>query len=258
MNYEELYQELQPIIKQVKDAAGSGQKGYKAVVKDADKGDTRDLAKQLAALEDAAQKQLDAVRQMRESLEGFDTAAYFESGDFTRQMLECAQKGGVDVAGENPVFEMFPYKVRIDAANQDVYLNRKKLSSIYPQAVIDMVAAEQQRLGKANFNPESFAAELEMGYELAILKGKKRPNAVLLLNNVYKMMVPMARSRKEYDIMGFAYDIARLYNSSVRRTKTGRVFELGTSRDGKTGIRILDSAGHEQFVSTVKFFEAEQ
>ena len=258
MNYEELYQELQPIIKQVKDSAGAGQKGYKAVVKDADKGDIRDLVKQLNALEDAAAKQLESVRQMKAALESFHTAEYFECGDFTRQMLECAEKSGVDVAGENPVFEMFPYKVRIDAANQDVYLNRKKLTSIRPQAVIDMVAAEQQRLDKASFNAEAFAAELETGYELAILKGKKRPNAVILLNNIYKVMVPMARLKKEYDIMGFSYDIARLYNSQLRQTKSGRIFELGTSRDGKTGIRILDSAGHEQFVSTVKFFDAEQ
>ena len=257
MNYEELYQDLQPVIKQVKDSTGAGQKGYKAAVKDADKGDIRDLARQLTVLEEAALKQLEAVRQLRAALEDFDTAAYFESGDFTRQMLECAQKSGVDAAGENPVFEMFPYKVRIDAANQDVYLNRKKLSSIRPQAVIDMVAAEQQRLNKAGFNPEAFASELELGYELAVLKGGKRPNAVILLNNVYKMMVPMARSRKEYDIMGFSFDIARLYNSQVRQTKSGRIFELGTSRDGKSGIRILDSTGHEQFVSTIKFFEAE-
>ena len=257
MNYEERYQELQPIVKQLKEAAAAGQKGYKSAAKDIDKGDIRDLAKQMAALEEAAQKQLDAVRQLKASMEGFDTAKYFEDGDFTRQMLECAEKSGVDVAGDNPVFEMFPYKVRIDAANQDVFLNRKRLSSIRPQAVINMVSEEQQKLNKAGFNAESFAAELENGYELAILKGKKRPNAVLLLNNVYKVMVPMARSKKEYDMMAFAYDLARLYNSPTRQTKGGRAFELGTSRDGKTGIRILDSAGHEQFVSTVKFFDAE-
>jgi hypothetical protein len=57
--------------------------------------------------------------------------------------------------------------------------------------------------------------------------------------------------------MGFSFDIARVYNSQVRQTKSGRIFELGTSRDGKSGIRILDSTGHEQFVSTIKFFEAE-
>ena len=141
MNYEELYQDLQPIIKQVKDSTGAGQKGYKAAVKDADKGDIRDLARQLTVLEEAALKQLEAVRQLRAALEDFDTAGYFESGDFTRQMLECAQKSGVDAAGENPVFEMFPYKVRIDAANQDVYLNRKKLSSIRPQAGVRQPSA---------------------------------------------------------------------------------------------------------------------
>ena len=36
---------------------------------------------------------------------------------------------------ENPVFEMFPYKVRVDAAGQEVYLNRKKISSVRPSSM---------------------------------------------------------------------------------------------------------------------------
>ena len=259
MNYEELYLELKASEKQLADSAGQVQKVCKAAVKDTEKGDLKDLSKQLQAALDSARSQIAAIESLQASLDAFDTAAYFESGDFTSQMLECAREKGVDVAGENPVFEMFPYKVRVDAAGQEVYLNRKKISSVRPSYVISHVAAEQQRLNKAVFNDKAFVAELEVGYDTAVLKkGGSRRNPVILLNNIYKMMVPMARSKKEYDMMAFAFDIARLYNSGIRAGKSGRSFELGTSRDGKTGIRILDKYGHEQFVSTLKFFDPEE
>lgn len=259
MNYEELYKEMQSAEKQLMDQAVQVQKACKAAIKDTEKGDLKDLIRQLKAAMDNAKGQIAAIESLQASLDGFDTAAYFESGDFTSQMLECAREKGVDVAGENPVFEMFPYKVRVDTAGQEVYLNRKKISSVRPSSVISQVAAEQQRLNKAPFNAQAFAAELENGYELAVLKkGGSRRNPVILLNTIYKMMVPMSRSRKDYDIMAFAFDIARLYNSGTRTSKSGRTFELGTSRDGKTGIRILDGNGHEQFVSTLKFFDPEQ
>lgn len=259
MNYEVLYRELMASEKQLADSAGQVQKACKAAVKDTEKGDLKDLSRQLQAALDSAKSQIAAIESLQAALDGFDTAAYFESGDFTSQMLEYAREKGVDVAGENPVFEMFPYKVRVDAAGQEVYLNRKKISSVRPSSVISQVATEQQRLNKASFNAQAFAAELESGYDLAVLKkGGSRRNPVILLNNIYKMMVPMARSKKEYDIMAFAFDIARLYNSGTRTSKSGRAFVLGTSRDGKTGIRILDTNGHEQFVSTLKFFDPEE
>ena len=67
---------------------------------------------------------------MKDAAEGFDTKAYFESGEFAEQMLEACQEKGVDVRGELPVYEMFPYRVRLDVENQDIYLDRKKIQCV--------------------------------------------------------------------------------------------------------------------------------
>ena len=57
---------------------------------------------------------------MKNAVSQFDTKTYFESGDFERQMLDACREKGVDVQGSSPVYEMLPYRVKLDMENQDV------------------------------------------------------------------------------------------------------------------------------------------
>ncbi|MEY8427469.1 hypothetical protein AALA00_07070 [Lachnospiraceae bacterium 46-15] len=40
----------------------------------------------------------------------------------------------MDVRGDFPVYEMFPYRVKLDTENQDLYLDRKKVPCMRPQS----------------------------------------------------------------------------------------------------------------------------
>lgn len=254
MNYEELYSELLIGEKNLKDALGLANRYYKNIIKDSAAGDVKDYRKLTALYEESIQKQQDALNSLKQLAEGFDSEAYFESGEFTAQLLEEADKAGVDVVGEAPVLEMFPYRVRIDADNQDLYLDRKKVSSMRPKAFIATVKASQEKLYKASFNAAAFAEELETAYDLAILKAGKKADADLYLNSLYKLLVPMSRSRKDYDQQSYAFDIARLYASGVETLKDGRRFQFGPSRNNNKAIRILDQEGKEQYLATIRFF----
>ena len=256
MNYENLYSDLQADEKKLKDSTNLAQRLYKAIVKDTETGDLKDMRKQIEGFRDALRQQEEAVEALRTIAEAFDEKAYFESGDFARQMLAACGSQGVDVRGEYPVYEMFPYRVRIDTEALDLYMNRKKVATMRPTAFVNMVKSSQEKLRKAAFNAQSFAQELAQGYDLAVLKMKKKPDADILLSNIYKMMVPMSRSRKEYDQQSFAYDIARLYEEFLQgndTVKDGRRFAFGTSRNNNA-IRILDHEGKEQFLATIRFF----
>ena len=46
-------------------------------------------------------------------------------------MLAACEEQGVDVRGEFPVYEMFPYRVKLDTENQDIYLDRKKVQCLF-------------------------------------------------------------------------------------------------------------------------------
>ena len=258
MNYEEMYQNLQPAQKDLKDALALLQRLYKTVCKEAESGDVKSLLKDLNAMKDSAALLAGALGNLEETVSGFDARAYFESGDFTEQLLTACEEKGVDVQGEFPVYEMFPYKVRLDAENQDLYLDRKKVQCMRPQSFVDTVKAGQDKLNKASFNASTFVNELSDAYDLALLKMGKKDGYDMYLKNLYKYLAPMSRFRKDYDQQSFAFDLARLYMSDTEETKSGKRYQFGPSRDQSKAIRILDKEGNEQYLATIRFFEAEE
>ena len=239
MDYEELYASLIQTEKTLNDNIKLGVRLGKTIGKDTESGDLKDLQKTLDQYAEVIEKQKAALEELRQKAGGFDAGAYFESGDFTNQMLECCRERGIDVHGEYPVFEMFPYRIRIDAGNQDLYMDRKKVACMRPSSFADMIQTGQAKLNKAFFNPASFAEELAAAYDLAALK------------------VPMARSRREYDQQSYAFDIARLYNrkNEVAAIKDGRHFQFGPSHNNGKALRILDAEGKEQYLATVRFYQ---
>lgn len=255
MNYEDLYQVLQPQETSLKTTLASLQKLFKAVDKETSAGDIKSLARDLSDMAEQAAALSAVLESMKEHVNGFDTKAYFESGEFAAQMLEICQEKGVDVRGSSPVYEMFPYKVKLDMENQDLYLDRKKIQCIRPQSFVETVRAGQEKLNKASFNAAAFASELGEAYDLAVLKAKRQPGTDIYLTSLYKLLAPMSRFRKDYDQQSFAFDLARLYISGIEETKNGRRFQFGPSRESNKSIRILDQFGKEQHLSTICYFK---
>ncbi|MCI8464059.1 MAG: hypothetical protein HFG25_14140 [Lachnospiraceae bacterium] len=254
MNYEIFYQELQPQEKSIKDNLASLQKLFKALCRQSENGDLKSLSRDLSAMAETAAAVSASLDEMDAIVKGFDTKSYFENGEFAAQMLAACEEQGVDVRGEFPVYEMFPYRVKLDTENQDIYLDRKKVQCLHPRVFVDMVRKGQEKLNKAPFNALVFASELSEAYDLALLKLKKQPEADIYLTSLYKFLAPMSRFRKDYDQQSFAFDLARLYISDVEETKNGRKFQFGPSRVGGKAIRILDRDGKEQFLATIRFY----
>jgi len=184
------------------------------------------------------------------------------NGDFAEQVVDACRAKDIDVQGNKGIYEMFPYKVRVYGDEEhfgEVYLNRKKLPTCRPSFVADTIAAGKEKLYKEKFNETAFMSELADAYDVTLLKDSARPGANLMLTKIYKSMTPMARARKEYDMQMFSFDLARLYEKGPDAwvTKTGRKFTFGTSRDGKSGIRVLSSTGVETYITTLKAFSQE-
>ncbi len=255
MNYENLYQTLQPGQKNLKDALASLQKLFKSSCREIESGDIKNLVRDLNSMKDAADSLSSSLEGLKDAVENFDSRAYFENGEFAEQMLAICQEKGVDVRGEFPVYEMFPYRVKVDTENQDLYLDRKKVQCIRPQSFVDIVQKGQEKLNKASFNALTFVNELADAYDLALLKLKKNPESDIYLTSLYKFLAPMSRFRKDYDQQNFAFDLARLYISETEETKNGRKFQFGPSRNNNKAIRILDKDGQEQYLATIRFYE---
>lgn len=255
MNYEDLYLALQPQEKSVKDNLAALQKLFKALGRETENGDVKSLTRDINTMAETAAALSSLLEEIKDTVSSFDTTSYFESGDFAEQMLAACQEEHVDVRGDSPIYEMFPYRVKLDMENQDIYLDRKKVQCMRPRSFVELVKNGQAKLNKASFHAQTFASELSDAYDLAVLKLRKQPGADLYLTNLYKFLAPMSRFRKDYDQQSFAFDLARLYASGIEETKNGRKFQFGPSRVGGKSIRILDHNGQEVFLATIRFYE---
>lgn len=254
MDYEELYRQYQLLEKTLKEELKGLQKLQKAIGKEMEQGDNKKLAADIVTMKQTSGDVSRTLEQIHELTAGFDVDAYIASGSFARQLLDLCKENHVDVIGNFPAFEMFPYKVLVDTENQDVYLNRKKISCIRPASLVQTVQQEQAKLMKASFNATRFAGELADAYDLAVIKLKKPQDSDVYLQTLYKFLVPMSRFRRDYDQQNFAFDVARLYTTEPFALKDGRKMQFGPSRNNKKALRILDNDGREQYLATIRFY----
>lgn len=257
LNYEDLFNRLQTLDKNLKESAAAVARLQKAIQKDTETGNLTEMKKSLSALTEAAEQLKARARALEEEANGFDASAYFIDGDFTRQLLDACAERGIDVKGEKGVYEMFPYKVRVLSDEEhagEVWIDRKKAPSCRPAYVAELIRAGQSKLYAAPFKASAFMGELADAYEMACLRSGARVGSTQALNKIYQQMTPMARARKEYDKQAFAFDLARLYEEGPDAwvTKNGTQYTFGTSRDGSSGIRVLSRTGVESFISTLR------
>ncbi len=261
-NYEALLENLGTLSKNVKDAANTTVRLQKAVQKNSETGNLAEAKKGLAALQEAISQLRERTDALKAEMESFDEQEYFVSGDFTRQLLDACAAKKVDVKGEKGVYEMFPYKVRILGDTDhpaEVYMDRKKIPSFRPEYVAETIRQGQARLNRANFNAAAFMEELAAAYEITCLRSGHRIGSTQSLTKIYKNLALMARARREYDLQAFAFDLSRLFEAGTAawRTRNGKRYDFGTSRDGNTGIRVLSRTGVESFISTLRMMNEE-
>lgn len=260
MLYEEFLEEFRTLEKTVKESVKKVSSLEGKILKDVESGDIKAAEKDSVALECYG-----GVSQSKEALkahlEGFDYRSYFLNGTFTEEMLSSLKEKGLDVVGDYPNYEVFPTKIKLDAESQEVILGKKKIATMRPERVASSAKALVEKLENAAFNAVGFAQDLENAYTLMMARENEKAGskkftygAYLTLLDLYKIMVPLSRSRKDYDDLAFAFDVARLYIENEKGsfvTKSGKTVSFSTGR-GK-GIRILDGNGNEQLVSTISF-----
>jgi hypothetical protein len=254
MDYEALYQAYQILEKSLKEKTAVVVKLQKALSKEMDLGEVKAFSKDITTIQSITTEITQVLGEMESLVAGFDTRSYMEQGYFADQLLALCRDKGVDVVGDFPNFEIFPYAVHIDVDTQDSSINRKKVSCVRPASLMQRIQNDREKLMKASFNVLQFANELANAYDLALIKLEKSPDSDIYLQTLYKYLVPMSRFRKDYDQQSYAFDIARLYTAGSLEIKDGRAFQFGPSRNSNKSIRILDGEGREQFLATIRFF----
>jgi len=257
LDYEQYFSDAQAYTKELSEKTAIQLKTVKKVEKCIADGDINSLPKLFGALREAAREREVALDQLEAHTASFDGYEYMTNGDFTAQMIGCCNQLGVDVQGDFPVYEMFPCRVTINPEAQDVTIDRIHLQCLRPSKLITDIKKELDKLSKVSFNAQLFAKELAAAYDLAIIKASKKKhhaeNAPMYAQDLYDLLTPMKRYKKDYTKHNFAYDLARLYAEEIITLDDGRNLRFDTARDMKKAIRILDRYGSEQLITTIRF-----
>lgn len=255
MDYEVFYQEYSAIEKQLKDCCGLCAKLQKSIAKKMDCGDLKSAMIDMNALSEASKKLQETAQEAAQFASSFDAKGYFSLGDYATQMLDYCNEDGINAISDPPNFQIFPYKVRIDSDNLDVYIDKKKYSCFRPKCFVRIIESGLAKLDSSKFDAALYASELKAVYDVALLKEKDaRPGSEVALMAIYKLLVPLRRFRKDYDMQAFAFDLARLYNESSEVNENSPfTISLGPGRKAWKLIRILDSDGNERFLGGISF-----
>jgi hypothetical protein len=262
MDYEFLYDKLQALQKDFKDKVSALARAQNSLAKNSEKGELKSLSKDLAQISGLIAECGELADEYAKQVAGFDSKEYMGNGDFAAQMTAMCQSLSVDIKGDFPVYEIFPYRVRIDSENQELYVDKKKLVCMRPLHFARTIKQNQERLNKAAFNAGAFLNELADAYDTAVLHKSRSGKTVvsegdILLKDLYNYIVPMQRFRREYDMQSYAFDLSRLFGSDAERTKDGRGFQFGSSRQPSKLIRILGKDGSERYLGTIRFYKIE-
>jgi len=259
MDYEVLLASYTDAHELLKSQLAQQQKLLKRIGKSMDVGDLRSAGKDIAAIGPLAEETERTIREIEKIENGADMTEFLASGDFAAQLVDSCKARGIDIIGEEGSYEIFPYRLKVNPADEEVLINGKKAPGLRPAAVAAFLESGRNKLLSANFNPEKFAIELSAAYDIAIAYsavGKKLvPDADIYLSTLYKYLVPMARFRRDYSMQSFAFDLARLYSAGDIMLPDGRGIQFGPSRNNNRAIRILDAFGKEYFLATVRFYK---
>lgn len=256
MDYELLLKQIQELNRKTKELQDSQKKYLGFITKDSENGDLKQLSKDLGLYADRLKTLSETNAALQELVASFDGASYMSSGEYGTQLLEYCKQAGVDVIGASPTFEMFPFKVKIDSAEQAVYVNSKKVNCLRPRKFVETVSVAQSKMSKSSFNADQFAKELASAYDLFILKNGKKQGIDVTVKNIYNMLTPTAKIRKYYDVNTYAYDLSRFVEENQKSTivlPDGRRFQISPAHDKQNGIRILPG-GKEMFIYQIRLY----
>lgn len=183
------------------------------------------------------------------------------SESYVEELKEAATRRNLRIHERDGRLISHPSVVRILPADRAVRIDRRKVSTIRPSKLADILFANQQKRQK--FRPETFLEALYRVYLVLIgddrsgrLIGNREVGPVIPLLKVHEVFTSLPQSSREYDRTDFARDVYSLEASDVRQTRAGARVSFPVSRqaafsfvgpDGETinyyGIQFSGGSG---------------
>ena len=169
---------------------------------------------------------------------------HLEDG-YRAELRRVASERGVQIHERDGRLIVHPSIVHVLSRERAVRVDRKKISSIRPSHLADLLRAAQSR--KSRFRPERFLESLHDVYSELVREDfshRAKPNGpgrVVPLDRIYRLLTSLPGSGRDYTRTDFARDLYMLETSGATTTRKGATvsFPASTGTRGVKGLFIF-------------------
>ncbi len=216
-------------------------------------GQIRELEQSLANALGLAQEASGAVAVMEKDWR-FDVRGWFDSGEYTSELLAAAAAAGVKAYLSDDRILCYPVIVQV-LADASLSVDRQRDRRVRPSVAVRHLAALQQRPPK--FKPEAFIESLVAAYDYVVAVKHLRPGAPAKLVDVHRVLTLLPGTARDYTRQEFARDMYLLDQSGVVAVKDGRRMSLPASAltRGSGVLTTVTRGGQSKIYAGISFQE---
>lgn len=203
----------------------------------------------ITAINRTREKLKDILMELQEKVSVTDHWPYSEEEElelfttrFQDELKAAAIEKELTLFERDGILISYPSIVRILPSDKAVRIDRKKVSTVRPSHLADLLLANQNK--KSGFKSSQFIESLYAIYSDIVGKGHKGQKdlltvngEVVLLARIYKLMTALPGASREYDRSDFARDLYILDSDGPYQTRKGNKVSFPSS----TGARRRSS-----------------
>ena len=223
-----------------------------------DEGNLEALQQALARYGELLDRQQEILRNLQEKIPSFNLQSYMQE-EFHQGFMNALAAESLAVEAEYPVYEILPFKVRVLPEKEMVTINDRVYRSLRPSVLAGHLKKSIDRLNAASFDAQRFLQSLALAYDTEtakqIVKTKiEVSEQEVLLKDIYNILTPMPRQKRDYPAQLFTFDLHRILRSGLTSAPDGRRLWLGNVRNNKQALVVLDAQGQPQRLGVMKFY----
>ncbi len=186
---------------------------------------------------------------------------YLREG-YAAELRNVASEKGLNVIERDGQLISHPSIVRIIPSERAVRIDRKKVSTIRPSHLTEILLKSQKN--PARSRPQPFLEALYRVYMALTKESTTRmiggtSGPVIPLNSIYDLFVALPGVRRDYTATDFARDLYQLDRSGVNTTRSGSTVSFPTStgaRSARNLFTFVGPDGHEVKYYGIRFIES--
>lgn len=237
-------------LKKLKDSFSKLTTARRTILSGIETGDLDKVLNALTRLNELKNQEILYCNNIQAVISSFNFADYCRNG-FHEDFMRACSESGVVVSGNSPDYEVFPFLVRVIPDEKCVLINKRKVKGLKLSNIVKEIKKEHKILMDSPFGATDFLKALSNSYQqLANQKGLK--GQPMPLTEIYDLLTPMGRWKREYPKRLFAFDIYRLIRSD-QIIYNGRRCEFGFTRYIQRAFRVVNEFGQEAYYGSLNF-----